>query len=53
MPRLPAWRNLHPAAPLEVIGTDSVVDLKAGDSDVAIRYATNRTVPQVESRKTY
>ena len=46
VPRLPAWRKLHPTAPLEVIGTDSVVDLRAGDSDVAIRYATNRTAPQ-------
>jgi LysR family glycine cleavage system transcriptional activator len=46
VPRLPAWRKLHPGAPLEVIGTDSVVDLRAGDSDVAIRYATSRTAPQ-------
>ena len=42
VPRLPAWRNLHPEAPLEVIGTDSVLDLQAGDGDVAIRYATTR-----------
>jgi LysR family glycine cleavage system transcriptional activator len=43
VPRLPSWREQHPAAPLEVIGTDSVLDLHAGDADVAIRYA--RTVP--------
>ena len=42
VPRLPAWRKLHPDAPLEVIGTDSVLDLHAGDGDVAIRYATSR-----------
>ena len=45
VPRLPAWRKLHPNVPLEVIGTDSVLDLQAGDGDVAIRYATSRAVP--------
>jgi LysR family transcriptional regulator, glycine cleavage system transcriptional activator len=45
VPRLPAWRKLHPNAPLEVIGTDSVLDLQAGDGDVAIRYATSRVAP--------
>ena len=45
VPRLPAWRKLHPTASLEVIGTDSVLDLQAGDGDVAIRYATGRSVP--------
>lgn len=47
VPRLPSWRKLHPDVPLEVIGTDSVLDLQAGDSDVAIRYATGRVAPQV------
>src|SRR4051794_36001227 len=42
VPRLPLWRKLHPDVPLEVIGTDSVVDLQAGDADLAIRYATSR-----------
>src|SRR3954469_24958295 len=37
--RLPMWRKLHPDIPLEVIGTDTVVDLQAGDGDVAIRYS--------------
>jgi LysR family glycine cleavage system transcriptional activator len=37
--RLPLWRALHPDAPLEVIGTDGVLDLHSGDADVAIRYA--------------
>ena len=45
VPRLPAWRKLHPEVPLDIIGTDSVLDLRAGDSDVAIRYATSRMVP--------
>ena len=45
VPRLPAWRKLHPHVPLEVIGTDTVLDLQAGDGDVAIRYATNRVPP--------
>jgi LysR family glycine cleavage system transcriptional activator len=45
VPRLPIWRKLHPDAPLEVIGTDSVLNLQAGEADVAIRYATGRTAP--------
>ena len=45
VPRLPAWRKLHPHVPLEVIGTDTVLDLQAGDGDVAIRYATGRVLP--------
>jgi LysR family glycine cleavage system transcriptional activator len=45
VPRLPVWRKLHPDVPLEVIGTDTVLDLKAGDGDVAIRYATSRVSP--------
>jgi len=43
VPRLPRWRKVRPNAPLDVIGTDSVLDLHAGDADVAIRYA--RTLP--------
>ena len=39
VPRLPGWRKLHPDASLDVIGTDNVLDLQAGDADVAIRYA--------------
>ena len=39
VPRLPRWRKEHPNTPLDVIGTDSIVDLNAGDADVAIRYA--------------
>src|SRR6202022_1923717 len=43
VPRLPRWRKVRPDAPLDVIGTDGVLDLRAGDADVAIRYA--RTLP--------
>jgi LysR family glycine cleavage system transcriptional activator len=39
VPRLPRWRKVRPNAPLDVVGTDSVLDLHAGDADVAIRYA--------------
>jgi LysR family glycine cleavage system transcriptional activator len=46
VPRLPRWSREHQETPLEVIGTDSVIDLQAGDADVAIRYATNRTAPR-------
>jgi LysR family transcriptional regulator, glycine cleavage system transcriptional activator len=43
VPRLPDWRQRHPDIPLEIIGTDAVLDLRSGDADVAIRYA--RTMP--------
>jgi LysR family glycine cleavage system transcriptional activator len=39
VPRLPKWRKTHPKMPLEIIGTDAVLDLHAGDADIAIRYA--------------
>lgn len=39
VPRLPRWREAHPTIPLEIIGTDAVLDLRAGAADVAIRYA--------------
>jgi LysR family transcriptional regulator, glycine cleavage system transcriptional activator len=44
VPRLPQWRALRPDAPLDVIGTDSIVDLHSGDADVAIRYARAKPV---------
>jgi LysR family transcriptional regulator, glycine cleavage system transcriptional activator len=43
VPRLPSWRKAHPGISLEVIGTDAVLDLNAGEADLAIRYA--RTPP--------
>ena len=33
LPRLPAWRAAHPDIIMEVIGTDAVIDLVAGDAD--------------------
>lgn len=39
VPRLPLWRAGHPGCALEVIGTDAVLDLRAGQADIAIRYA--------------
>lgn len=39
VPRLPKWREANPGVPLEIIGTDAVLDLRAGAADVAIRYA--------------
>lgn len=45
VPRLAGWAKLHPGTPLDVIGTDSVLDLHTGDGDVAIRYATSRKAP--------
>jgi LysR family glycine cleavage system transcriptional activator len=39
VPRLPLWRAAYPGHQLEVIGTDAVVDLRAGQADIAIRYA--------------
>ena len=39
VPRLPRWRETHPNIPLEIIGTDAVLDLRAGEADIAIRYA--------------
>ena len=44
VPRLPAWQAMHPEWPLEIIGTDQVLDLTAGEADVAIRYA--RSAPK-------
>lgn len=38
VPRLSHWRSGHPGTTLEVIGTDAVLDLAAGEADLAIRY---------------
>lgn len=47
VPRLPRWRKLRPDVPLDVIGTDSVLDLQSGDADVAIRYAREAPIDGV------
>ena len=39
IPRLANWRAANPMVPLEIIGTDAVLDLRSGAADVAIRYA--------------
>jgi len=39
VPRLPLWRATHPECALEVIGTDAVVNLRAVEAHLAIRYA--------------
>ncbi|MGM0562275.1 MAG: LysR substrate-binding domain-containing protein [Pseudomonadota bacterium] len=44
IPRLPLWRGSYPDIPLEVIGTDAVLDLRGGEADVALRYAA--TMPR-------
>jgi LysR family glycine cleavage system transcriptional activator len=39
VPRLPEWSRAYPGCALEVIGTDDVLDLLAGETDVSIRYS--------------
>jgi LysR family glycine cleavage system transcriptional activator len=39
IPQLPKWREQNSNIPLEIIGTDAVLDVRAGDADVAIRHA--------------
>ena len=39
VPMLPKWRGENPAVEVEVIGTDAVVNLRAREADVALRYA--------------
>jgi LysR family glycine cleavage system transcriptional activator len=39
VPHLPQWYDAYPHLPLQIIGTDAVLDLEAGEVDVAIRYA--------------
>jgi LysR family glycine cleavage system transcriptional activator len=39
VPHLPKWREQNPTVLLEIIGTDAVLDVRAGAADVAIRYA--------------
>ena len=39
VPRLQNWRASYPRLKLDILGTDAVLDLKAGEADIAIRYA--------------
>jgi LysR family glycine cleavage system transcriptional activator len=52
VPRLPKWREEHPTIPLEIIGTDAVLDLRAGNADVAIRYA-RRMPPDLTAQELF
>jgi LysR family glycine cleavage system transcriptional activator len=52
VPRLPKWRQKHPNIPLEIIGTDAVLDLRAGNADVAIRYA-RRMPPDLAAQEIF
>jgi LysR family glycine cleavage system transcriptional activator len=38
VPRLPRWREAHPRLKLDIVGTDAVLSLKAGEADISIRY---------------
>lgn len=42
VPRLPTWRQAHPGLRLDISGTDAVLNLRAGETDVAIRYAREK-----------
>jgi len=39
VPRLPRWRAVYPRLKLDIVGTDAALDLRAGEADIAIRYA--------------
>ena len=39
VPRLPNWRRAHPKLRLDIVGTDSVLSVKTGEVDIAIRYS--------------
>lgn len=39
LPRLESWRAEAPGATLDLVGTDTVLNLRTGEVDVAIRYA--------------
>jgi LysR family glycine cleavage system transcriptional activator len=39
VPRLPDWHATHPHLKLDILGTDAVLDLAAGEADIAVRYA--------------
>ena len=52
VPRLPKWWEKYPKIPLEIIGTDAVLDLRAGSADVAIRYA-RRMPPDLAAQEIF
>ncbi|KAA3452652.1 LysR family transcriptional regulator [Mesorhizobium sp. SARCC-RB16n] len=52
VPHLPHWRAQHPEIPLEIVGTDSVLDLRCGTADLAIRYA-RRMPPDLAAQELF
>jgi LysR family transcriptional regulator, glycine cleavage system transcriptional activator len=42
LPKLALWRRENPEVSLDIISTYNVLDLSAGDADVAIRYARSQ-----------
>ncbi|MDB5653148.1 MAG: LysR family transcriptional regulator [Tardiphaga sp.] len=52
IPQLPKWRQHNAAVPLDIIGTDEVLDLRAGAADVAIRYA-RKPPPDFEAHEVF
>jgi LysR family glycine cleavage system transcriptional activator len=56
LPRLERWRELRPNIAIDVSGTDAILDLRAGEADVAIRYAPappTRVIAEELFRDTY
>jgi LysR family transcriptional regulator, glycine cleavage system transcriptional activator len=53
VPRLPKWRVAHEGIALEIIGTDAVLDLRAGDADLAVRYARGSPGPRLLSAEIF
>jgi LysR family transcriptional regulator, glycine cleavage system transcriptional activator len=51
IPRISLWREVHPNIPLSIIGVDRVVNLDAGEADLAIRYA--RSTPRDALREIF
>lgn len=49
VPRLSQWRKRRSGVPLEVIGTDAVLNLRAGDADVAIRNSASSPASEVST----
>jgi len=51
IPRLPSWREEHPEGPLEIIGTDAVLDLRAGHADS--QSVMRQTCPRIYSPRKF
>jgi LysR family glycine cleavage system transcriptional activator len=47
LPRLALWRKLHPGVRMKLISTDTNLDLRSGECDVAIRYMPTAPVDLV------